>query len=63
MSKVTARVARRIVAGVKRSQPILQAAKARDANESDTVILVAGVLQKIFGYDKYSDATSEHMIR
>lgn len=63
MSKVPAKVAQRIVAGVNRFQPILQAAKARDVNESDTVVLVADVLQDIFGYDKYSDLTSEHMIR
>lgn len=63
MSKVPARVAQRIVAGVKRFQPILQAAKARDVNESDTLVLVADIVQDIFGYDKYSDLTSEHMIR
>lgn len=63
MSKVPARVAQRIAAGLKRFQPILQAAKTRDVNESDTVVLVADVLQEIFGYDKYTDLTSEHMIR
>ncbi|MEN6627236.1 MAG: type I restriction enzyme HsdR N-terminal domain-containing protein [Candidatus Sumerlaeia bacterium] len=53
----------RIAAGLKRFQPILSAAKARDVNESDTVVIVTDILQDIFGYDKYSEITSEHMIR
>ena len=57
------RVADRIVAGLKRFQTVLQAAKARDVNESDTVVIVTDVLQEIFGYDKYSEITSEQKIR
>ncbi len=62
-TKVPAKVAQRIANGLKRFQPILQAAKTRDVNESDTVVIVTDLLQEIFGYDKYSDLTSEHMIR
>ncbi|MBK6940937.1 MAG: type I restriction enzyme HsdR N-terminal domain-containing protein [Planctomycetes bacterium] len=57
------RVAERISAGLKRFQPILTAAKARDVNESDTVVIVTDLLQDVFGYDKYAEITSEHMIR
>ena len=32
-------------------------------NESDTVVIVMDMLQEIFGYDKYSDITSEHAIK
>ncbi len=32
-------------------------------NESDTVVIVTDVLQEVFGYDKYSEITSEHAIR
>lgn len=53
----------RIASGLKRFQPILSSAKARDVNESDTVVIVTDLLQDIFGYDKYSEITSEHMIR
>lgn len=48
---------------MKRFQPILAAAKARDVNESDTVVIVTDLLQEVFGYDKYAEITSEHMIR
>lgn len=60
---VPQKVATRISAGVKRFQPILAAAKARDVNESDTVVILADMLQEIFGYDKYAEITSEHAIR
>jgi len=53
----------RLAAGLKRFHPVLQAAKARDVNESDTVVIVTDVLQEVFGYDKYSEITSEHKIR
>ena len=51
------------VDGPKRFQPIIQAAKARDAWESDTVTIITDYLTEIFGYDKYSEVTSEHEIR
>lgn len=60
---VSAKVAARIAAGIKRFQPILEAAKARDVNEADTVVIVNDMLQEVFGYDKYEDITSEHAIR
>lgn len=63
MAKLPKRAAERIVAGLKRFQPIVAAAKARDINESDTVVIVTDLLQEIFGYDKYSEITSEHAIR
>lgn len=53
----------RFSSGLKRFQPILSAAKARDVNESDTVVIITDLLHDIFGYDKYSEITSEHMIR
>ncbi len=60
---VPQRVASRISAGLKRFQPVLAAAKARDVNESDTVVIVTDMLQDVFGYDKYAEITSEHAIR
>ena len=63
MPQVPVRVAERLTVGIKRFQPILASAKARDVNESDTVILVTDMLSEIFGYDKYSEITSECAIR
>lgn len=63
MAAVPKKVAERLVAGVKRYQPILAAAKARDVGEADTVTIIKDMLADVFGYDKYSDVTSEHSIR
>lgn len=63
MAKIPAKIADRIASGIKRFQPIMMAAKARDVGESDTVTIVVDMLAEIFGYDKYSEITSEHAIR
>ncbi len=57
------RVADRLVAGLKRFQPILAAAKARDVNESDTSMIVTDMLAEMFGFDKYAEITREMAIR
>ncbi len=63
MSTVPGRVSDRLSAGLKKFQPIVQSAKQRDVNESDTVIIVTDMLSELFGYDKYSEITSEFAIR
>jgi predicted type IV restriction endonuclease len=63
MGALSKKAAERVAAGLKKFQPILEAAKSRDVNESDTVVIVTDLLQEIFGYDKYAEITSEHMIR
>lgn len=63
MATVPSKVAERLVAGLKRFQPVLLAAKSRDVGESDTVTIVVDILAEIFGYDKYSEITSEYVIR
>jgi len=60
---IPARVATRITAALKRYQPILASAKVRDINEADTVTIVKDLLADVFGYDKYTEITSEHAIR
>lgn len=57
------KVAERLSAGIRRFQPILVAAKARDVGEADTVTIVKDMLADVFGYDKYSEVTSEYSIR
>lgn len=63
MPPLPAKIEDRLVTAIKRFQPILVSAKARDVNESDTVIIVTDMLSELFGYDKYSEITSEHAIR
>ncbi len=52
-----------IIYGIKKFLPILNNAKTRDVNESDTVIIITDMLSEIFGYDKYSEITSEFTVR
>lgn len=63
MPPVPARVAERLSAAIRRFQPIIASARARDVNESDTVIIVTDMLSDVFGYDKYTEITSECAIR
>lgn len=63
MPAIPSRVATRLANGLKRFQPIIDAAKARDDGEGDTAIIVTDVLAEVFGYDKYTDLTAEFAIR
>jgi len=63
MANVPNKIADRLTSGLKRFQPILASAKSRDVGESDTVTIVVDMLADIFGYDKYSEITSEYSIR
>lgn len=63
MSKIPTKVSARLAAGLKRFQPILDSARARDVSEADTVTIVKDVLAEVLGYDKYAELTSEHAIR
>jgi hypothetical protein len=57
------KVSERLSMGLKRFQPIITAAKARDANESDTSMIITDIMSELFGYDKYSEITRELAIR
>lgn len=63
MASIPKKVAERLATGIKRFQPILSAAKARDVGEADTVTIIKDMLSDLFGYDKYSELTSEFAIR
>ena len=63
MSNIPKKIQARIVDSLKKFQPVLLSAKTRDVNESDTVIIVTDMLSHIFGFDKYSEITSEFSIR
>lgn len=63
MANVPARVQIRLIAGIKKFQNVLKQARTRDINESDTVTIVMDMLTEVFGYDKYSEVTSEYAIK
>lgn len=63
MPNLPKKVSERLIAGIKRFQPILTSAKSRDVGETDTVTIIKDMLSDVFGYDKYTDLTSEYAIR
>lgn len=63
MATISAKVKNRLVDGIKRFKPIVVKAKDKDVNESDTVAIITDILSEVFGYDKYSDITSEYAIK
>jgi hypothetical protein len=63
MPNIPKRVAERLVATIKRYQPVIGDARKRDVGEADTVTIVKDMLADVFGYEKYSEVTSEYAIR
>ena len=53
----------RLLSGLKRYQPIFDAAKKRDVSESDTAVMIADFLADVLGYAKYTEITTEFAIR
>jgi predicted type IV restriction endonuclease len=63
MPSIPAKVIDRLIAGIKRFQPILTDAKRRDVGEADTVNIIRDMLQDVFGYDKFTEVTAEQGIK
>ena len=63
MARIPKKVTERLSKRVPQFQKVLKRAKDRDVNESDTVTIVTDMLADVFGYDKYSEITSEQAIR
>lgn len=63
MPAVPKKIEERLKLGIKKYQPILLNAKSRDVGEADTVTIIKDLLSEVFGYDKYSEITSEFSIR
>jgi hypothetical protein len=61
--KIPKKVHDRLLAGLKRYQPIVRRLAERDISEADTVTVIKDMLSDIFGYDKYTELTSEQQIR
>lgn len=63
MASISAKVSKRLTDGIKRFKPIVSKARDKDVNESDTVTIIADILSEIFGYDKYTEITSEFAVK
>ena len=63
MATISVKVKNRLIDGIKRFRPIVSKAKDKDVNESDTVAIITDILYEVFGYDKYSEITSEFAIK
>jgi predicted type IV restriction endonuclease len=61
--KIPKKAQDRLVAGLRRYQPIVGKLRERDISEADTVTVIKDMLSDIFGYDKYAELTSEQQIR
>ena len=63
MAKLPKKFVDRVAAKLKGYQNIVVSHRTRDVSEADTVTVVKDVLADVFGYDKYSELTSEQQIR
>jgi predicted type IV restriction endonuclease len=63
MAGVPKRFADRAKLNLRRYQKVLESARTRDVNESDTCVIVSDMLTDLLGYDKYQDVTTEFAIR
>ena len=63
MTYIPKGVVARLKTETKKFQKVLAQAVDRDVNESDTVAIITDMLAAVFGYDKYSEITSEFAIK
>lgn len=61
--KVSKRFLDRAKANLRRYQKVLESARSRDVNESDTCVILSDFLADVLGYDKYTEVTTEFAIR
>lgn len=63
MAMIPAKVTDRFRDNLSKLQKVIEQAKSKDINESDTVVIVSDILTSIFGYDKYNEVTHEYAIK
>jgi len=59
---IPAKFTKRVQENLKKYQDIVTGIKKNDANEADTVRVVAGILESILGYNRFTEVTSEYAI-
>lgn len=60
---INKKIAERLKAGIKKFKPIVSQAQKSELREADTVNIVRDIFSELFGYDKYSEITSELPIK
>lgn len=63
MVKLPAATTKRLSTSIPKFRKILEQARERDVNESDTVTIVTDILEEVFGFDKYTEITREYAIQ
>jgi predicted type IV restriction endonuclease len=63
MSAFPKKFTERVAGSISKFQKVLQIARDRDVNESDTVAIINDILGDVLGYEKYLEVTSEFSIR
>lgn len=63
MAAIPKKVSERITKTLGTFQKVLTSARDRDVNEADTVSIVSDIIANVFGFDKYTEITSEFCIR
>lgn len=63
MAKIPKKVIDRFIKSTGKFQKVLEIAKDRDVNESDTVAIIGDIFAEVFGYNKYLEITSEFAVR
>lgn len=63
MARIPKRVSERLAKQTRRFQRVLKSARDRDVNESDTVAIIGDMLSSLFGFEKYTEITSEFAIK
>ena len=63
MAKIPKKVSERLAKELPKFQKVLESAQRRDVNEADTVTIITDMLGAVFGFDKYTEITSEQAIR
>lgn len=63
MFKISKKTLERLQSTIKPFQAVALSHKQRDVSEADTVTLIKDILADTFGYNKYTELTSEQQIR
>lgn len=63
MPNIPSIASKRLLANVPKFVKVVQQARQRDVNESDTVTIVTDILEEVFGFDKYREITREYAIQ
>ena len=63
MATIPTSVTKRFTASIPKFKKILDQARERDVNESDTVTIITDLLEEVFGFDKYNEITREYAIQ